>query len=215
MGLRRVLRQIIPGPVRRTGWRGYYYARYGLWKVMTEVRTLERVVALTFDDGPNPDHTPPILDILAHYQVKATFFLIGRAVVSHPEVAREIVGRGHTVGNHTFTHRRLVNCHPVVVARELSQCRKAMQEITGVRPIFMRPPFGAYDPISYLVARMMGYAIAHWSVSGEDWQGDPAPVVADRILADVRPGGIILLHDGWGPEHQQTEWQPKHGLLKD
>ena len=214
-GLRGILRQAIPRPIRRAGWDGYYYARYGMWKAIAGVQTSEKVVALTFDDGPDPRYTLPILDILARYQVKATFFLIGRGIISYPEQAREVVRRGHALGNHTFTHRRLVGCTPTVVAAELTRCRRAMQAIMGVTPRFMRPPFGEYDPISYLTARALGYAIANWSASGEDWQGDSAQVVAGRILADIQAGHIILLHDGWEPPHTQTEWQPEYSRFQD
>lgn len=215
MGVRGILRQVIPRPLRRAGWNGYYYARYGMWKAIAGVKTSKKIVALTFDDGPDPHHTLPILDILARYQVKATFFLIGHSIVSYPEQAREVVRRGHALGNHTFTHRRLVGCKPTVVADELTRCRRAMQEITGVTPKFMRPPFGEYDPVSYLTARALGYAVVNWSASGEDWQGDSAQVVAGRILADIQPGHIILLHDGWEPPHTQTKWQPEYDRFQD
>ena len=79
----------------------------------------------------------------------------------------------------------------------------------------MRPPFGAQDPKSFLTARMMVYIVVTWSASGDDWQGGPTPVVTEHILADIQPGGIILLHDGWEPPPYQTEWQPEWDLFHD
>ena len=215
MRLRPILRPMVPGPVRRLGWRGYYHARDNWLKTIVGCRTTRKIVALTFDDGPNPDYTPLILEILAHYQIKATFFLLGRNVAAYSETAREVARAGHAIGNHTFTHPCLADCSPVGVARELFQCQRTIQEMIGVVPEVMRPPFGIQDPKSFLTARVMGYAAVHWSASGNDWRGDSAPVVAERILADIQPGGIILLHDGWEPPPYQTEWQPEYDLFQD
>jgi len=215
MQIRRILKSVVPSPVRRLGWRGYYYARNNWLKSVVGCRTTQRIVALTFDDGPNPDCTPLILEILAHYHVKATFFSLGENVVSYPELARKVHKAGHAVGNHTFTHRRLVGCSPATVVRELSQCQRALREVTGAVPRIMRPPSGAQDLTSYLTARIMGYRVVTWSVSGKDCLGDPAPVVTERILAEIQPGGIITLHDGWEPPHNQVEGQPEHNLFQD
>jgi peptidoglycan/xylan/chitin deacetylase (PgdA/CDA1 family) len=176
MSLRRILKPMIPGPVRRLGWHGYYYAYDNWLKTIVGCRTTRKIVALTFDDGPHPEYTLPILGILAKYQIKATFFLLGRNVAAYPETAHQIAQAGHAIGNRTFTHPCLADCSPVEVARELLQCQRTIREVIGVAPKVMRPPFGTQGPASYLTARMMGYAIVNWSASGEDWQGDPAPV---------------------------------------
>lgn len=182
---------------------------------MVGCQTSQKIVALTFDDGPNPVYTPQILDVLAHYQVKATFFLLGRNVAAHPHLARTVVQTGHAIGNHTFTHPYLPDCGPLGVARELSQCQRTIREVIGVAPEIMRPPYGAQAPESFLTARMMGYKVIHWSAAGEDWQGDPAPLLAERILSRIQPGGIILLHDSWEPPPDQTEWRPAYDLFQD
>lgn len=215
MRLRRTLRHVIPSPVRRQAWRGYRYARDTWLKTIVGCQTAEKIAALTFDDGPNPASTPLILEILASYQVKATFFLLGRNVAAYPETARQIVQAGHATGNHTFTHLPLVDCSPAQVARELFQCQQVIWKATGILPEVMRPPFGVQSPASYLIARMMGFSIVNWSASGDDWQGDPAGAVAERVLADVQPGGIILLHDDVEPPAHQVGWQPADEPLRD
>jgi peptidoglycan/xylan/chitin deacetylase (PgdA/CDA1 family) len=172
-------------------------------------------VALTFDDGPNPTYTPQILDVLAQYEAKATFFLLGRNVAAYPETARDVARAGHAVGNHAFDHRCLANSSVAGVVRELSQCQRIIREVTGVVPKVMRPPFGAQDLKSFLIARILGYAIVNWSASGDDWQGDSASVVTERVLASTQSGDIILLHDGWEPPAHPTEWRPEYDLFQD
>lgn len=159
-------------------------------------QTSEKKVAITFDDGPNPTYTPAILDVLASYNVKATFFLLGEHVVANPGLARAIVAGGHAVGNHTFTHKSLKGCGAAGIFRELLRCHSAIARATGVRPRVMRPPYGSQGISSGLVSMLFGYSPVHWSVSGDDWRGDPAPLVVERVLADTKPGAIILLHDG-------------------
>src|SRR5690606_19177353 len=121
-----------------------------------------------------PESTPHILDMLELYDVKATFFLLGQNVAEHPQIARAIVKRGHAIGNHTFNHPRLADLNPVQVARELRRCQRTIQDAVGSRPALMRPPYGAQSPSAALTARMLGHTIVHWSVSGDDWLGDPA-----------------------------------------
>lgn len=206
---------MVPGPVRRLAWRGYYYACENRLQPIVSCRTTRKIVALTFDDGPHPEYTPPILEILAEYRIKATFFLLGRNVAAYPETARQVARAEHAIGNHTSAHPCLAECRPIEVARELLRCQRTIRQAIGVVPRVVRPPFGTQGPASHLIARMMGYAVVNWSASGEDWQGDPAPVVAERVLADVQPGGIILLHDGLELPPHQTAWRPGNDLFRD
>ncbi|MGZ4881165.1 MAG: polysaccharide deacetylase family protein [Halobacteriota archaeon] len=178
-------------------------------------QTTEKIAALTFDDGPNPDFTPQILEILAQHRVKATFFLLGQNVAAYPDLARTIVQEGHAIGNHTLTHPQLVGCSSRFVARELSGCKRAIREATGTVSRIMRPPFGDLDLTAFLTARMLGYTIVNWSTSGEDWKGDLAQVVGERVLEGFQKGGIILLHDGHPQQYGQSEWQPRYGQVRD
>jgi len=215
MSLKSVAKRIIPNPVRHLGWRGYHYLWHNWLATITGCQTAEKVVALTFDDGPNPDYTPPILEILARYQIKATFFMIGENVVAHPQIAREVVGAGHAIGNHTFTHPRLVGCSPAFVAKELFQCQRTIRQVTDVAPNLMRPPFGAQDPLSFVVARLLGYAVVHWSTSAFDWRDDSAAMVADRVVSQVQAGGVILMHDGFALFSDQPEQSLGHRVSPD
>jgi peptidoglycan/xylan/chitin deacetylase (PgdA/CDA1 family) len=154
------------------------------------------VVALTFDDGPSPD-TAEVLDILAHYQVKATFFVIGQNVQRHPDLARRIVAEGHAIGNHTYSHPLWVAVEtPGQVARELDGAAAAIQAATGVYPTLFRPPHGWRSPWMLHLAHRKGYTVVTWSVSPDDWRQPPPGAIAMRVLQRVRPGAIILLHDG-------------------
>ena len=151
------------------------------------------LVALTFDDGPGPA-TPAILDTLARYQARATFFLLGRNVNAHPDTARAIVKAGHEVGNHTFSHPALPTLAGAERRREIGAGRDAILEVTGVAPQLLRPPYGFQDLPSYVGARRAGYRIIGWSLVGQDWDGAPPDVIAGR-LGDAAPGDIVLLHD--------------------
>ncbi len=158
-----------------------------------------RVVALTFDDGPDPESTPTILGHLARAGARATFFLIGRNVARHPGLTRDITAAGHAIGNHAFTHRNLARSNLVAVARELRRCDRVIFRATGIRPSIMRPPYGYQRARTFLAARALGFRVIHWSVSAEDWLGDPPAAVAARVLGATAPGSIILLHDGQPP----------------
>jgi peptidoglycan/xylan/chitin deacetylase (PgdA/CDA1 family) len=163
------------------------------------------VVALTFDDGPSPEGTPPILDVLSRRRVKATFFVVGRKAAEHADVLRAIVRGGHAVGNHSFTHALFPRLPAREVAREILRCRGIVRHVAGVTTTLVRPPHGAMTAVNHLVARATGHAVVHWSASGEDWLGQPGPWVAERVLREVRPGGIAALHDGWEPEVNADE----------
>lgn len=152
-------------------------------------------VALTFDDGPNPRCTPALLELLDKHQAKATFFLIGRFVRQHPELAREIATRGHGLGNHTYTHPNLFWQGAREIARELEDCQRVIEEVCGVRPRLFRPPFGFRGPQLFPVVRRTGMEVVMWSVMPRDWKVQPAGQVAER-MKKTRGGDIVLLHDG-------------------
>lgn len=170
-----------------------------LFKTVVGVETGERVTALTFDDGPDPRWSPVVLDILARYDAKGTFFLLGHKVAAHPDLARRIVEEGHAIGNHTFSHPCLAECRLRDVVRELAECRRAIVAATGIAPRLMRPPYGAQRIDTFVTTRGLGYEVVHWSAAGQDWLGDPGRVVAERVLSELTPGGIVLLHDSWEP----------------
>lgn len=167
----------------------------------------DSTVALTFDDGPNPAVTPALLDLLERRQVRATFFVTGRHVRTFPALAEEIVLRGHTIGNHTDSHRRLVFCSGVRIESELGRCDEAIANATGRRPRWMRPPFGFRGPsLDGAVRRWGGAGVVMWSAMAWDWKPSAAARTIHH-LRRVRGGDIVLLHDG---DFQQLEGDRRH-----
>jgi peptidoglycan/xylan/chitin deacetylase (PgdA/CDA1 family) len=157
----------------------------------------ERVVALTFDDGPNPPYTGRILDVLEEEHVHATFFLVGRAVAAYPSVVRRELRDGDAIGNHTWDHRHLIVMTRSQVRASLERTDAAIYRAAHVRTKLMRPPFGARDWIVMQVAHKLGYTVVMWSVPlARDWEYPPATIIAQRVLPHVSDGSIIVLHDG-------------------
>lgn len=155
-----------------------------------------RALALTFDDGPNPAVTPRLLDLLDQYEARATFFLIGRHVRACPEIAAEIVRRGHEIGNHTETHPNLLWLSRQQVRAEFERCAASLIQATGQPAAIMRPPYGYRSPQVHAAARDTGLdPPILWSRSGRDWIPQPVERLIER-LRRVRPGDIVLLHDG-------------------
>jgi peptidoglycan-N-acetylglucosamine deacetylase len=151
-------------------------------------------VALTFDDGPSSPYTEQILDILLKRGVTATFFLCGRNVERHPEIARRIVAEGHTVGNHTYSHRFPYFHRRSFFAAEIDRAQDVIEKVTGQRPGIFRPPFGARWLGMYRVLRERNLPLINWSDTGYDWR--EGVDIASEALKHLRPGSIILLHDG-------------------
>jgi len=165
-------------------------------KAFTGLRHHSRQLALTYDDGPNDPHTLRLLDVLAKHNVHATFFLIGRHVRQHPEIARAIAQAGHVIGNHTFTHPALIFKSNSEIRRELEQCRSALEDAIGDHSNLFRPPFGARRPAVLRIARELGLEPVMWNVTGYDWNAPPATVIESKVAKRTRGGSVILLHDG-------------------
>jgi peptidoglycan/xylan/chitin deacetylase (PgdA/CDA1 family) len=161
-----------------------------------------RELALTFDDGPNADTTERLLDLLARYQVRATFFLVGRYVLAQPALARRIAEQGHTLGNHTMTHPRLLALSPAATRAEIADCSKAIADATGVEVKIFRPPFGGRWPHTMHAARDLNLTAVMWNAMGFDWREKDASVIAARLLRGMERNRAanratnFLLHDG-------------------
>jgi peptidoglycan/xylan/chitin deacetylase (PgdA/CDA1 family) len=156
-----------------------------------------RKVALTFDDGPAPPFTEKILDILKEKNVTATFFVCGRNAERYPETVRRIVRDGHTLGNHTYSHLSLFMRGTRRMADEIDRAQEAIEIVSGIRPAIFRPPYGARFPGLMGVLAERGLKLVMWSASGRDWRL-PTEGIVESVLRKLKPGAVILLHDGQG-----------------
>jgi peptidoglycan-N-acetylglucosamine deacetylase len=172
--------------------------RRGIHRVVWSVETDEPRAALTFDDGPDPDFTPRVLEILADHGVRATFMMMGYNAALHASLAREVVAAGHEVGNHTWTHLNLLRETGQRQYEELARAHEAIEEATGAPCVYFRPPRGQLTGHSLRYAATFGYDTLLWSVTrGAPGVATP-DAVADYIAVHLGQGDIIDLHDGVG-----------------
>jgi peptidoglycan/xylan/chitin deacetylase (PgdA/CDA1 family) len=153
---------------------------------------------LTFDDGPSSSATPRILETLARFAVPATFFLVGAQVRRSPDLARAVHAAGHEIGNHTETHRKLHLASPRTSADELGRAHQTILDVVGVRPRLFRAPHGYKNPFVARAARDLGYRLVGWTFGVWDSDCPGAATIRRRVAARLRPGAIVLLHDGDG-----------------
>jgi peptidoglycan-N-acetylglucosamine deacetylase len=167
------------------------------WIELPQAAKRRNEVALTIDDGPDPAVTRPVLDILDLYQVKATFFYIGYKAAQHPELCREIVARGHAIENHSQHHSIYFSMFGYTrMANEILAAQETLQQITGIRPRFFRAPAGLRNPFLDPVLERLGLQLASWSVRAFDTRVNDAGKVKGILIKGLRPGAIVLLHDG-------------------
>ncbi|MEM6915753.1 MAG: polysaccharide deacetylase family protein, partial [Verrucomicrobiota bacterium] len=160
------------------------------------IQTSEKVIAITFDDGPHGVNTPRLLDMLKKRNVKATFYVVGSMVKLHPEILRRMISEGHEIGNHTVTHANLSNLSDSALRADLEESRRLIVEATGIAPLTMRPPYGAIrNEQKKLMLTEFGYPTIMWSVDPEDWKKPGASIVSSRLVNGAQPGGILLVHD--------------------
>ncbi len=153
-------------------------------------------IALTFDDGPNDPHTLHLLNVLAKHNVLATFFLIGRYVRQRPDIVTEIAKQGHVIGNHTFTHPRLIFRSGSRIREEILQCRGAIFDAVGEHSSLFRPPFGGRRPGVFRIVRQLGLEPIMWNVTGYDWNPPSTDFIEQKVTSKIRGGDVVLLHDG-------------------
>ncbi len=164
----------------------------------SEVKTSRKVVALTFDDGPNPPYTGQVLDILREEGVPATFFVIGKNAEKHPELLKRMIAEGHEVGNHTYIHGDLLKADRTTIADEVDRTNRIIRDITGAPAKVVRPPHGFRDAVVLEVMAERGLKVVEWSVSCRDWTNPGVETIVSRTLDKVKSGAVILLHDGDG-----------------
>lgn len=160
--------------------------------VMTTNTVTTKKVAITFDDGPNPDYTELLLDGLKERGVTATFFLLGKEVERYPEIVKDIHDNGHLIGTHSYEHVNLKNLCDAAAIEQVDKTNAAIHEITGEYPEYIRPPYGSWKCNLDYEAKMIEVL---WDVDPLDWKTDNSDVITKRVVDKVEENDIILLHD--------------------
>ena len=156
-----------------------------------------KVIALTFDDGPWPKHTAQILDILKKNQVKGTFFVVGRMLKNYPDLGKRIVNEGHTIANHTWNHWYHY-FNKQAAALEIDRTSNLIYNTTGVKTTLFRPPGGKLHNGLAAYAKSKNYTVVMWSADSIDYRLPPPSTLVNRVMRQSTPGGIVLMHDGGG-----------------
>ena len=162
-----------------------------------------REVALTFDDGPFPNFTAKVLDVLDAYRIKATFFCIGRQVQAFPDLTLRAYKAGHEIENHTWSHPDMTSLSLKSQYWQLQNTSHTIERVTHQRPFVTRPPYGAFNPSSLQVATSLRLVMITWDVDACDWSRPGVDKILHNVLDHVKNGSIILMHDG-GSDRSQT-----------
>ncbi|WP_107951576.1 polysaccharide deacetylase family protein [Lysinibacillus parviboronicapiens] len=180
-----------------------YYEEAG--QIVWEVKTQEKIIALTFDDGPHKKYTPEILDLLAKYDAKATFFVVGQNAEKNPEVVLRMYEEGHEIANHTYTHPLKTNVPNLI--KEIKQTHDTIYSISGYSPILFRPVEGQYTDAMIDAIVKEGYKVVMWSwhLDTLDWKSPGVNQIVDTVLEGVKEGNVVLFHDGGGNREQTVK----------
>ncbi len=165
----------------------------------------DKRIALTFDDGPHYKYTAEILDILAEYNVKATFFVVGQLVERYPELVIREISEGHEVASHTWSHPKLISMPEQQLLSELAATEELLYELCEYRPRLFRPPEGKYGDAVRKAAKSMDYEIILWTVDTRDWAHTPTDQIVRTVLDNTTSGSIILCHDFIGRDSPTPE----------
>jgi peptidoglycan/xylan/chitin deacetylase (PgdA/CDA1 family) len=165
-------------------------------RILCEVETDEKLVALTFDDGPSLRNTPAILDMLERKDIRATFFVVGRRVRRFPEIVRRAADAGHEIANHTWRHVGLTLLPPMAIRRSVLRTSNVVERVAGVTPRFVRPPMGWFNDAVLRSIRATGLTPVIGSIHPQDSRKPGTDVIVERVLRRISPGAVIILHDG-------------------
>jgi peptidoglycan-N-acetylglucosamine deacetylase len=172
--------------------KGFDIVAPNLTAVITRVMTDDPVASLTFDDGPDPVYTPKVLDALSKYDARATFFMVGEAAHSHPDIVERVAREGHIIGNHSWNHFAF----PLIpLAEQWNQIRKCQRVLKPYGQRLFRPPYGLNNNSSNIAVFLKGYKVIGWSLSSEDWCEANPDAMTNSLAKNIKPGSIILLHD--------------------
>lgn len=164
-------------------------------------------IAITFDDGPDPRFTSDVLDVLAEYNVPATFFLMGSRAIAYPEIVERMQNEGHIIGNHSYWHPNLVKEGDLAtLENEVQRTEDTLANLVGYRTKLFRAPYGFLNTDLVEKLAELDYYYIAWSVDSLDWQEEPPQEIANRVVSNVEPGAIILMHDGgdWDADRTST-----------
>lgn len=177
--------------------RGSYYVGSQFYiKTICAAVTRQKVIAISFDDGPAPDYTPQVLQVLQEHQVPAAFFCIGKRVQEHPGLFKQVHEQGHIIGNHSYSHATWFDLYSSTkMYADLQQMDAAMQEVLGLKPLLFRPPYGVTNPNLAKAIRKGGYIPVGWNVRSLDTVIKDNDKLLQRVVKSVRPGAVILFHD--------------------
>jgi peptidoglycan-N-acetylglucosamine deacetylase len=186
------------GPAARRTGPGDQSPAYPLDKPLYYIDDDSKSIALTIDDGPDPEYTPQVLQLLRRYHVTATFSMIGLHVAAYPQLARDVAQDGHRIANHTWTHADLAGMRVHGVHDEMIRASDAIEAAAGVRPGLFRAPYGAWSGAVIRECERMTMIPVDWSVDPRDWSMPGVRSIVRNIMRNTRPGSIILEHDGGG-----------------
>lgn len=193
---RKALEKRYPAPPERRAEIPQPQRSQPLYLKLTRGNPTVRTVALTFDDGPHPEFTPDLLAVLDRYNVKATFFVVGKMAERYPDLVRREVAAGHEIGNHTYHHVNVARLTEADAAAEWRAGEAAIMAITGERVKYCRPPGGRYDRAAVVAASGVGLTTVLWTDNSADYLGLSPRRIEQRVLSRISNGGIILMHDG-------------------
>ncbi|MFD1177357.1 polysaccharide deacetylase family protein [Paenibacillus puldeungensis] len=183
----------------------FFYEQKG--DIVWEVKTHQKMVAITFDDGPDPIETTEILNELKKYNAKCTFFVLGKKVETYPEIASRIIKEGHELANHTYNHAYFKGESGEDIVKELMKTERVITGVSGKGSKFFRPPGGVYSDSVVNAAKQVGLKIILWSWHQDtrDWKKPGAHVIKKQVMKNLRNGDIILMHDSVSGKSQTKE----------
>ncbi len=183
--------------------RGYGHGTYD--GIVYSVPVETKVVAITFDDGPDPEVTPAVLEALRKHSVRCTFFLTGVVAVKYADVARQVAADGHEIASHGYSHRALRGVSAETVRRELDRSEAVLERVLGVRPTLFRFPYLVHDEVSLRIVQSRGYTVIRCSLDSRDWLTPDARRLASRVCGLIKPGDIVLMHDAAGQKGEKMK----------
>lgn len=194
---------------------------YGSFKIQSNYflksinKGKKKAISLTFDDGPDPDTTPRILEVLREKNVKAAFFVIGKKAAKYPDLLRQIESEGHIIGNHTYSHSYFLGFFPgTKLKHDIEKCSEAILAAIGKSPMFFRPPFGVTNPIYAKVLKELRLHSIGWSLRSLDTRASNKYQIINKIIARLKTRDIVLLHDNLRVTADSVEDVIEHCLQK-